>query len=99
MSGAPPAVNSNGSLAYTVFQQGAGLVDARGSAYSTASGCANQGLNVLLDLAGLQHYGGRAHADSKGNFYIVAQAPVSASSPVQGLLGGVGGLVGTVSTL
>jgi len=60
MSGARPAVNSNGTLAYTVFQQGAGLVDAQNSAYSTASNCANQGLNVALDLAGLQHYGGRA---------------------------------------
>ncbi len=28
MSGAHPAVNSNGTLAYTVFQQGAGLVNA-----------------------------------------------------------------------
>ncbi len=74
MSGAHPAVNSNGTLAYTVFQQGAGLVDAQDAAYSTASSCANQGLNVALDLAGLQHYGGRANEDANGNFYIMAQA-------------------------
>ena len=61
MSGAHPAVNANGKLAYTVFQQGAGLVNAHDAVYSTASGCANQGLNVALDLAGLQHYGGRAN--------------------------------------
>ena len=73
MSGARPAVNANGSLAYTVFQQGAGLVNAHDSVYSTASGCANQGLNIRLDLAGLQHYGGRANEDSNGNFYIMSQ--------------------------
>ena len=96
MSGARPAVNSNGNLAYTVFQQGAGLVDAHSSAYSTASNCANQGLNVLSDIAGLQHYGGRANEDSNGNFYIMAQAP--APSTTQSLLGGVGGLLGSLGT-
>ncbi len=93
MSGAHPAVNSSGNLAYSVFQQGAGLVDAHDAAYSNASGCANQGVNVLLDLLGLQHYGGRANEDSNGNFYIMAQAPVRRSSPVKGLLSGVGGLL------
>jgi len=79
MSGAHPAVNSAGKLAYTVFQQGAGLVDAHDAAYSNASGCANQGVNVALDLAGLQHYGGRANEDANGNFYIMQ---VSASKTV-----------------
>ena len=73
MSGAHPAVNANGTLAYSVFQQGAGLVNAHDATYSTASGCANQGLNVALDLAGFQHYGGRANQDpSTGNYYIMA---------------------------
>ena len=88
MSGAHPAVNASGNLAYTVFQQGAGLVDAHDAAYSTASGCANQGLNIPLDLAGLQHYGGRANEDSSnGNFYIMAQ---DRGERRQRLLGGVG---------
>lgn len=73
MAGARPAVNANGTLAYSVFQQGAGLVNAHDAAYSSASNCANQGVNVLLDLAGLQHYGGRANQDpSTGDFYITA---------------------------
>src|ERR1700722_15044884 len=99
MSGAHPAVNSNGDLAYTVFQQGAGLIDAHDAAYSTASGCANQGLNVLLDLAGLQHYGGRANENSSGEYYIMAQSPAAAASPVSALLGGVGGLLKTVGSV
>src|SRR4029077_17033047 len=91
MSGAHPAVNSAGNLAYSVFQQGAGLVDAHDAAYSNASGCANQGINVWLDLLGLQHYGGRANEDANGNFYIMQ---VSASStPLRSLLGGVGTVV------
>ena len=73
MAGAHPAVNANGTLAYSVFQQGAGLVNAHDAAYSTVGNCANQGVNVLLDLAGLQHYGGRANQDpSSGDFYITA---------------------------
>ena len=40
---------------------------------STASGCATQGVNVALDLAGLQHYGGRANQNrSNGEYYITA---------------------------
>jgi subtilisin family serine protease len=71
MDGARPAVRSDGHLAYSVFQQGAGLVNARDAIYSTASNCANQGLNIAADLANLQHYGGRANQDENGNFYIM----------------------------
>jgi serine protease AprX len=78
MDSARPAVKPDGSLAYSVFQQGAGLVNARDAAYSTASGCANQGLNVWLDLSGLKHFGGRANQDPDGNFYIMeVQGPGS----------------------
>ena len=98
MSGATPAVNSNGTLAYTVFQQGAGLVNAWDSVYSTASGCANQGLNVAADLLGWQHYGGRANYDpATGEYYIMATTGGGASGSA-GLLGGVGGLIGGLGT-
>src|SRR5690606_15574296 len=69
MDGARPAVKADGTLAYSVFQQGSGLVNAHDAIYSTASNCANQGLNVVADLAGLQHYGGRANRDENGNYY------------------------------
>ena len=67
MSGARAALTPDGSLAYSVFQQGAGLVNAVGAAYSTATGCANQGLNVQLDLAGLKHFGGRANQEENND--------------------------------
>jgi serine protease AprX len=96
MSGAEPAVNSNGALAYTVFQQGAGLVNAYNSVYGTATGCANQGLNVAADLFGWQHFGGRGdYNPNTGEYYILA---VGSGSGSGGLLGGVGGLVGGLGT-
>ncbi len=61
MKSAHPAVKAKKKLAYSVFQQGTGLVNAHEAVYSTASGCANRGLDVALDLAGLRHYGGRAN--------------------------------------
>jgi serine protease AprX len=89
MSAAQPAVNANGTLAYTVFQQGAGLINAYNAVYSTASGCANQGLNVGLDLLGWQHYGGRGdYNPNNGEYYILAVGGGSQN----GLLGAVGSL-------
>jgi serine protease AprX len=73
MASAGPAVTPSGQLAYSVFEQGAGLVNASSAAYSTASNCANQGLNVALDLLGIQHYGGPANQNpATGEYYITA---------------------------
>src|SRR5258708_2604667 len=94
MSGAHPAVTSKGTLAYTVFQQGSGLVNAHDAVYGTATNCANQGLNVAADLAGTQHFGGRANRDSKGNYYIMQDKQTTTCSSGGGLLGGlIGGLL------
>jgi hypothetical protein len=38
-------VGKNGKAAYSVFQQGVGLVNAYNAVYSQAANCANQGLN------------------------------------------------------
>src|SRR5256885_10119161 len=88
MSGAHPAVNSKGTLAYTVFQQGSGLVNAHDAAYGTASNCANQGLNVAADLAGTQHFGGRANRDSNGNYYIMSDRQTTTCSSSGGFFSG-----------
>ena len=97
MSGAHPAVNADGTLAYTVFQQGAGLVNAHDAVYGSARACANQGLNVASDLVGLQHFGGRGdYNTSTHQYYILAVGSGSSSSG--GLLGGVGGLLGGLGT-
>ena len=71
LASAAPAVTSNGTLAFSVFQQGAGLINAIGAVNTSATGCANQGLNIAADLAGTQHFGASANQDSSGNFYIM----------------------------
>jgi hypothetical protein len=55
--------------------------------YSTASGCANRGLDVALDLAGVKHFGGRANQDADGNFYIMEVQHGGLIDIIFGLLG------------
>jgi serine protease AprX len=84
MAAAAPAVTSSGTLAYSVFQQGAGLINAVAAASSTATGCANVGLNITADLAGTEHFGGPANEDSHGNYYIMDMSAASAATPLGG---------------
>jgi serine protease AprX len=70
MDSAHPAVDASGHLAYSVFQQGAGLINAVDAVNSTATKCANQGLNLADDMAGRQHFGGPANQDASGNYYV-----------------------------
>src|ERR1700728_4506655 len=56
IASARPALNSAGLPAYSIFQQGAGLINAPAAVYGTATGCANQGLNIAADLAGTAHF-------------------------------------------
>ncbi len=71
LSGARPAVDANGNLAYSVFQQGAGMVNAKDAVYAWNYGCANQGLDVAADRAGTKHFGGRANQDANGEYYLM----------------------------
>ena len=64
------AINAENKLAYSVFQQGAGVVNALDAISSNAYDCANQGLDIAKDLSGEAHYWGPANIDSAGNFYI-----------------------------
>ncbi|HTB68197.1 MAG TPA: S8 family peptidase [Steroidobacteraceae bacterium] len=74
MAASAPAVTPAGTLAYSVFQQGAGLINAVRAVNSTATGCANQGLNIAADLAGSEHFGGPANQDANGNYYVMNMA-------------------------
>jgi serine protease AprX len=72
MTSARPAVDGAGSPSYTVFQQGAGQVNAYDAVYAADTTCANVGLNIAADLAGTQHFGGPARQDAvSGDFYLV----------------------------
>lgn len=67
-----PAINQDGTLAYSVLQQGTGLVDAKAAVNGTANNCANQGLNINADLAGLQHFVGRVTQLADGTFQVTS---------------------------
>jgi serine protease AprX len=77
MATAHPAIDGGPTApvhAYSVFQEGAGLVDASGAVASNATGCANRGLDVAADLAGTTHYGGRGNRDAAGTFYVAGRS-------------------------
>lgn len=72
MRTARPAVRPDGTLAYSVFQQGAGLVNVYDAYYADFdTGVANVSIDVDADLDGTQHYGGPANRDENGNFYLM----------------------------
>jgi len=70
MENAKLATDASGQLAYSVFQQGAGVVNAEGSLNSSSLGCANTNMDIAKDLAGEEHYYGPANVDDEGNFFI-----------------------------
>ena len=71
MATASPATDPSGSIVgYSIFQMGARMVNAYEAAYSTATQCANLGLDISNDLLGIEHYGGRAYQAPDGSFYI-----------------------------
>lgn len=70
MDSAHAAFKDNGQLAYSVFQQGSGVVNAKDALASTASACANQALDIAQDIAGEDHFFGPANINDDGNFYI-----------------------------
>ncbi len=71
MASARPAVNADGTaLAYSIFQQGAGLINATDAIANNKTGCVNIGMDINKDIAGTEHYYGRAMRDEDGNYYI-----------------------------
>jgi serine protease AprX len=71
MATARAAQRPDGKSAYSVFQQGAGIVNAHDAVYEGHSGCANGGLDIERDLAGVEHYGGPVSQDASGTFFLL----------------------------
>lgn len=55
----------------SIFRQGAGLVSTRAALLSTATGCANRGMNIAADIRGETHFAGPARQAGDGEFYIL----------------------------
>lgn len=70
MDSAHAAMTTEGKLAYSVFQQGSGVVNAKDALASTTTGCANQALDIAQDLSGDKHFYGPANINDDGNFYV-----------------------------
>ncbi|MBT8136153.1 MAG: S8 family peptidase [Gammaproteobacteria bacterium] len=71
MSSARPALDDDGTLAYSIFQQGAGLANAHDAVYASNYDCANNGLDVKADLDGSMHFGGPANQNEEDDFYLM----------------------------
>ena len=82
MATARSAEREDGSAAYSVFQQGAGMIDALAATSSGAGNCANQGMDIGVDLAGTGHYGGPARQDSGGRYFLTD--PADPTTPLSG---------------
>ena len=70
MDSATLAQNSE-RLTYSPFEQGAGMVSAADAYWSKATGCANQGLDIKKDLAGIEHFAGPVRETKNGEFVVV----------------------------
>ncbi len=68
---ASAAVTAEGDLAFSIYQQGAGLVNALEAVRSTERDCANEGMSIAADIAGEEHYIGPVRFDEQTEeFYI-----------------------------
>jgi len=73
MDTARAAINpTTGEPIYSVWEQGAGLVNANNAVFSTSTESANVGMDVSLDLSSTTHYWGNTTWDeATGNFMLV----------------------------
>lgn len=72
LASAIPAINPNADRAVSIWQQGAGRVDAYRAVYGQYDGAANQGLDIQADLDGVQHFGGNTRWDPEADqFFLV----------------------------
>jgi serine protease AprX len=70
MSSAKMAATPDGKMAFSPFEQGHGMVNAYKAVASRNTGCANRGLNIKDDLAGVNHFAGPARLKDDGTFAI-----------------------------
>lgn len=67
MSSAEPAINEDGLLAYSPFQQGHGYVNAARAVTLGQRGCGNVGMDLERELAGVAHLQGPAIVNEDGS--------------------------------
>jgi hypothetical protein len=60
LSSAKPAINADGRLSYSPFEQGAGAISIQRALTLGDTGCGNPGLDLRADMAGENHFEGPA---------------------------------------
>ena len=76
ISSARMAATTDGKMAFSPFEQGHGMVNAYAAVASQKTGCANRGLDIQADLAGVTHFSGPARLKVDGTFAIHLGADV-----------------------
>jgi serine protease AprX len=85
-SSAELAINRDGLLAYSPFQQGHGLVSLTRAITLGDRDCGNSGLDLKRDIAGEEHYEGPAIVNEAGDVSLPGlESMLSPSSPAKGL--------------
>lgn len=81
ISSAELAINRDGRLAYSPFQQGNGYVNAGRAVTLGQRGCGNQEMNIAVDIAGMEYVEGPAIVDDEGNASLPGLDKMLSPSP------------------
>ncbi|WP_170287405.1 S8 family peptidase [Halioglobus maricola] len=84
-SSADPAINRDGLLAYSPFEQGQGYVSVTRALTLGARDCANEGLNLEHDISGKDHFEGPAVMSEDGEITLPGlEQMLSPAPPAKG---------------
>ncbi len=81
ISSAEPAINRDGLLAYSPFQQGYGYVNTIRAITLGGKGCGNPDWDIAADIAGEEHFYGPAIMDKDGNASLPGLKDAVSSTP------------------
>lgn len=81
ITSAEPAINRNGLLAYSPFQQGYGYVNTIRAITLGEKGCGNPDWDIDADIAGEEHFYGPAIIDESGNASLPGLKAMISSTP------------------
>jgi serine protease AprX len=81
ITSAEPAINRDGKLAYSPFQQGYGYVTATRAVTLGERGCGNLDFDLQADLANAQHFYGPTIVDYDGSPTLPGLKAIISSSP------------------
>jgi len=86
ISSAELAINSDGKLAYSPFQQGSGYVSATRAITLGQRGCGNNDMSIDDEIAGLEHFQGHAIVNQEGEVSLPGLGTMlSPETPARGL--------------